>query len=74
MSRLVEIKIDRSTLPNDGQRVKWQTYEDANKRIWKEGVFSAGEDCFCEGFDDVVRKWDLIWNVFHWRAFTDDEN
>jgi len=64
--RLVEIKIDRKTLPKNGQKIKWQTYEDFNNNEWKEGVFSSGDDLFCVGFEFTPNDWDLSFKVLHW--------
>ncbi|WP_372772130.1 hypothetical protein [Mangrovibacterium sp.] len=67
MSQQIEIKIDRSTLPSDGQKVEWQTYEDLNNQKWKQGIYHEDEECFSEHFEDIATKWDLVWDVFHWR-------
>ena len=66
---LIEIKIDKSSLPKDGQKVRWQTQKDYNKEVWKEGIFSAGngDDLFCVGFEDKVEKWDMAFDVLHWQ-------
>ena len=65
---MTEIKIDRSTLPKDGERVKWQTYEDLCEEVWKEGIFSEGDDIFCIGFGDTAKDWNLSWQVQHWES------
>lgn len=65
---MTEIKIDRSSLPEDNQRVKWQTQDDIDNGTWKEGTFSEGDDIFCVGFEDTADKWDLSWQVHHWEA------
>jgi len=64
----VEIKIDRSTLPKDGQKIKWQTQDDFDLNQWKEGQFCEGDDIFCEGFENIASKWDLSFSVLHWIA------
>ena len=64
---ITEIKLDRSTLPGDGQKVEWQTYDDLNSQEWKQGIFLAEDDLFCEGFDNVHSKWDLAFDVHCWR-------
>jgi hypothetical protein len=63
---MIEIKLDRQTLPNDGQKVKWQTTSDINNRSWKEGIFSEGDDLFCVGFEKTAHKWDTAWDVHFW--------
>ncbi len=62
----IEIRIDPSTLPEDGQKIKWQTRVDFNRDIWKEGVFSSGDDHF------VVdsKQWNLVSEVLHWYPVT----
>ena len=67
MSKIVEIQIDRSTLPADEQKVKWQTYDDFNNMVWKEGTFCAAEDHFAVGFSDSAQNWDLVWDVHRWQ-------
>ena len=64
--RQVEVKIDRKTLPKDGQKIKWQTKIDFDKNEWKEGVFSSGDDLFCIGFGITHNDWDLSFKVLHW--------
>ncbi len=68
MSEQIEIKIDRSTLPADGQKIEWQTYDDINNDTWQQGTFCEGDDLFCVGFEDTCSNWDQSFNVFHWRA------
>lgn len=67
---MIEIKIDKSTLPEDGQRVRWQTHDDFNKDIWKEGKYSDddGYGLFLYNIreDGSTSDWDLMWNVMHW--------
>lgn len=69
INNMIEIKIDKKTLPKDGQKVKWQTYHDINNEIWKEGTFNQKEGIFCVGFDDNADKWDLALQVHHWESF-----
>lgn len=59
----VEIEIDRTTLPQDGQKVRWQTHQDFNNEIWKEGVFCSGDDLFVSNGAP-----DLSFHVLHWEA------
>jgi hypothetical protein len=66
MDKLIEVKIDRKTLPLDGQRIKWQTPKDQMLNRWKEGVFSQGDDLFLVGFNETSYDWDLADNVIHW--------
>jgi hypothetical protein len=61
----IEVKIDRTTLPEDGQRVTWQKVGEDEE--WKEGTFCEGDDIFCVGFEDSASKWDLSWDVIHWK-------
>lgn len=65
----MEIEIDKLTLPSDGEKIVWQTEEDFENGTWKQGVFNSGDDLFLEGFEDTATKWDLSWNVLHWKPF-----
>lgn len=65
---MTEIKIDRRTLPNDRQKIRWQTQADINNETWKEGIFCESDDIFCVGFEDIADMWDLVWDVHHWEA------
>lgn len=74
MSKLTEIKIDRKSLPNDGQKVKWQTFPDYNNDVWKEGVFAFDDEeneeddgMFLVGFGPTHSYWDLSYKVHHWQ-------
>jgi hypothetical protein len=69
---MIEIKIDRATLPKDGQKIRWQTQSDIINGTWKEGVFGEEEDAFNVGFEDVVQHWDLAWDVHHWEVLSYD--
>lgn len=61
-----EIQIDRTTLPPDGAKVKWQSQNDFDNDIWKEGTFCDGDDLFLVGFENSASKWDSSWDVLHW--------
>jgi hypothetical protein len=71
---LIAIRIDKNTLPKDGQKVKWQTYQDFNNEVWKEGHYivndeSDGDDgLFSVGFENTTDNWDLSESVLHWEA------
>jgi hypothetical protein len=69
---MVEIKIDRASLPKDGQKIRWQTQSDIINGTWKEGVFCEEENAFNVGFEDVVQHWDLAWDVHHWEVLSYD--
>jgi len=72
---IIEIKIDRSTLPNDGQKVRWQTQKEINNdNSWREGTFTEGDDNFSVGFEDTTSYWDLVWDVHHWEYIDDVVN
>lgn len=66
-SKIIELKIDKNTLPSDKQKVKWQTQKDFDKNEWKQGTFCSGENLFCVGFGNSFSKWDLCWEVLHWQ-------
>lgn len=57
---VIEIKIDRSTLPKDGQHVAFKN----DKEEWYEGYFVDGEDIFSVS-DNV---WFFVWYVHEWKA------
>ena len=65
---MTEIKIDRSTLPKDGQKIRWQTAVDIDHSMWKHGIFVEGDDIFHEGFDDTSGVWDTSFEVHHWES------
>ena len=52
----IHIKIDRSTLPKDGQRVVFQ-HENED---WSEGYFVGGDDLFWVSESKWYRSWDVI--------------
>jgi hypothetical protein len=59
---IVEIKIDRTSLPKDGQKIKWQTQIDLDFGLWKYGKFSEGDNLFVKSSS----YWDLTYMVLHW--------
>lgn len=61
------IEIDRSTLPEDGQKVEWQTYDEDGTDLWQQGIFVDEDDLFCVGFSDTHKKFTQAWDVHHWR-------
>lgn len=63
---MTEIKLDRTTLPKNGQKVKWQTQEDIDTLSHKEGIFIEGDDIFCVGFEEEIDEWDSAWLVLYW--------
>jgi len=67
MSTQTKIKIDHSTLPADGQKVEWQTYQEDGTENWKQGTFVEGDDLFCVGFSDTHKDFNQAWDVYHWR-------
>lgn len=75
---MTEIKIDPTTLPKDGQKVRWQTYSDQNKGEWKTGVYADdnGYGLFLYNVreDGTTSNWDLMWDVFHWEEIMFNNN
>jgi hypothetical protein len=55
----VEIKIDRATLPDDGQRVRFQTQDES----WHEGYFVQGDDLFWIN----ENKWHPAFDILRWQ-------
>lgn len=73
----IDIKIDYSSLPKDGQEVLWQTHEDENNGEWKEGIFSMDET---EGLflydlskEQTTNKWNTMWEVIHWKPIKNSD-
>lgn len=62
----IEPKLDPTTLPEHGQKVQWQTYNNLNNSQWKEGIYSAIDQQFCVGFSDTASDWDCAYTVLHW--------
>lgn len=65
----MEIKIDRTTLPAHGQKVRWQTHNDFDNNRWQQGIFTQQDDSdgiFCVGFNDTVLQWNSSWDVIYW--------
>lgn len=56
----MEIKIDRTTLPRDGEHVRFKD----DKEEWHEGYFVAGDDLF--HVNDS--KWFFVWYVHEWES------
>lgn len=52
------LKIDRSTLPNDGQAIRFQTPNEE----WFTGYFVEGDDLFWIN----ESKWFNVWDVMCW--------
>ncbi|MGV3540694.1 MAG: hypothetical protein ACO1OQ_12850 [Rufibacter sp.] len=61
-----EIKIDVSTLPQDGQRVKWIKVGDEVYPKWKEGEYEAEEQLFVETDPMSDKDFDTAWRVLQW--------
>ena len=54
----VKIKIDRSTLPHDGQIIMFDTYT----KEGLTGLFFDGEDLILTNED----QWITVWEVYSW--------
>jgi hypothetical protein len=66
----IEIKIDRSTLPKDGERVEFFIPGDSPEGIIPLiGTFCEGDDMFVP--DD--NSFHSSWNVHQWRKLKQDE-
>lgn len=63
---MIEIKFDQSTLPKDGQKVEWQTYEDYKMGIWTKGIYIKSENLFLEGFKETGLFY-FAQTVMHWK-------
>jgi len=66
-TNIVELKIDRTTLPKDGQKVEWVTDLEGCNDKWKRGEFVAEDDLFLES----SCQWDTSWSVQCWRPIDD---
>ena len=63
----IELKIDKTTLPKDGEQIAWQTQEDYDNERWKIGQFIEGDNLFGEGFEEKIAKWNVSWDVIWWK-------
>lgn len=67
---MTEIKIDITTLPKDGQKVRWQTHKDEDNGEWKQGIYSDddGYGLFLYNMseDQTTSHRDRMWDVLHW--------
>ena len=61
MGKIVEIKIDQSTLPVAGRNLEWQTSE----QVWIQGQYDAEEQTFYDPNDS--RIFEHCWAVHKWR-------
>lgn len=70
----VEVKIDKRTLPKDGQLIKWQTHSDQDNDIWKTGTYSDndGFGLFLYNTSEKGAKRDKMWDVLHWKCLACD--
>lgn len=55
-SSIMHLKIDRSTLPKDGQRISFQTQNEE----WHEGYFVSGDDLFWVNESKWFNSFDII--------------
>src|SRR5690348_17098593 len=58
----MNVKIDKSTLPKDGAKVKFLP-DDGE---WYEGMYDEREEMFTVGLEDSCGKWFYIWQVDEW--------
>lgn len=56
----IEIKIDRTTLPEYGRKVEFKTLREEE---WYTGTFEGPDDLFVKN----CRKWWSSWEVIEWR-------
>ena len=61
-TKMTEIKIDKSTLPKDGSRVRFKT----DKGDVFEGYFTGGDNIFQVGYEDSAKEWFFSWYVSEW--------
>ena len=64
MAKIVVIKIDQSTLPEDGRKVAWQTYGEIGGPVWFHGTYCAADELFNK---DGEKGWTCIYHVFQWK-------
>lgn len=57
---IVHLKLDRATLPKDGQRISFQTQDED----WHEGYFVSGDDLFWIN----ESEWYLAFDIVSWKA------
>lgn len=58
-NKITHLKLDRSTLPNDGQRISFQTQNEE----WHEGYFVSGDDLFWIN----ESKWYPAFDIVSWK-------
>ena len=63
---ITEIKIDKSTLPDDGKKVRFHLFE---KEEWMEGTYESENELFVHN----SRKWYSIWDVDQWEYINNQE-
>lgn len=65
----IEIKLDETTLPKDGQKVKWLNIDG----IERQGVYIASEHMFAYSYDEnIVHDWDFAHYVDSWEPLEDE--
>lgn len=68
---IVDILINRDTLPNDNQLIRWQTQQNFNNNTWKVGRFNSTDELFTEGFETTSSNWDMSRDVLRWQSISD---
>lgn len=77
--KITELKIDKSTLPQDGDIIEFITHEDSPLGEWRKGEFIEEENMFFIN----SKKWHYSSEVFKWKpaakqeeviAFGDSQN
>ena len=64
-SKIVDVKIDKKTLPKDEQKVEWRIDIDHD---WKNGVFYADEGGDGMFYVESTGDFDYAWSVQQWRS------
>ncbi|MFA7287614.1 MAG: hypothetical protein WC055_01925 [Melioribacteraceae bacterium] len=63
--KVTEIKLNRLTLPLDGQTV-WYQIKDENEN-WRKGEFISGDDLFIDEKGRIT----IAFDVYHWCSSED---
>lgn len=53
----MEVKLDKNTLPQDGQEVKFQTVIDEDYGTWQEGFYKAKEEYIYVSRNEIYDMW-----------------
>ncbi|MET3114340.1 hypothetical protein AAKU52_002074 [Pedobacter sp. CG_S7] len=53
----MEVRLDKNTLPKDGQDVKFQTVIDEDYGTWQEGIYNAKYESIYVSKNEIYDMW-----------------